>query len=124
MRTFFAPAIASLAAILLSPSLRDARADALDVKLVSITSPVSPGGTVTLVVATEPGATCSGRRQAHFGDEIPLRPPSQVVGADGKVHWSWPTLSGMHPVGKRTVHVACTLGDRSGAVDTVFDVRF
>jgi hypothetical protein len=101
-----------------------ARADGLDVKLISITSPVPPGGSVTMVIATNPGATCSGRRQAHFGDEVPLRPLSQVAGPDGKVQWAWPILPGMHPVGIRTVHVDCAQGDRTGAIDTAFDVRF
>ncbi len=101
-----------------------ARADGLDVKLAAITSPVPPGGTVTMVIATEPGATCSGRRQAHFSNEVPLRPLSQIAGTDGKVQWSWPILPGMHPVGIRTVHIDCAQGDRQGAIDTSFDVRF
>jgi len=101
-----------------------ARADGLNVKVASITSPVPPGGTVTMTIATEPGAICSGRRQVHAGNEIPLQPLSLSAGADGRVQWEWHVLPGMHPVGKRTAHVECTLGDKSGAVDTFFDVRF
>lgn len=101
-----------------------ARASDLDVKLASITSPVPPGGSVTMVIATEPGATCSGTRQVHTGNEIRLQPLSLTAGADGNVQWSWRVLTGMHPVGKRTAHVDCTLGDRNGSVDTIFDVRF
>lgn len=124
MRTIFALAAASLPLILLTPFTNAARADGLAVKVASITSPVSPGGSVTMVIATEPGATCHGTRQVHAGNEIQLRPPSLTAGADGKVQWGWRVLPGMHPVGKRTAHVECTLGDKSGAVDTFFDVQF
>ncbi len=43
-----------------------ARADDLLVKLASITTPVHPGGVVTLVVHTQVGAVCEGKRQGHF----------------------------------------------------------
>ncbi len=120
----FAPAVASLTLVSLLALGSAARADGLDVKVASITSPVPPGGSVTMVIATAPGATCHGTRQVHAGNEIRLQPLSLTAGADGTVRWAWRVLPGMHPVGKRTAHVECTLGDRSGAVDTVFDVRF
>jgi hypothetical protein len=93
----------------------------LKVKLVSITSPVLPGGTVTLVIATEPGAACTGQRQGHFGNEITL--PLSNVGSNGRLQWSWPIRSGQHPVGIRTVHITCTMGNRRGSLGTVFNVR-
>lgn len=101
-----------------------ARADGLAVDVASITSPVPPCGSVTLVIATAPGATCSGTRQVHAGNEIWLQPLSLTAGTDGNVQWAWRVLPGMHPVGIRTAHVECTLSDRSGAVDTTFDVQF
>lgn len=101
-----------------------ARADDLVIKVASITSPVPPGGSVTLVIAAAPGATCSGTRQVHAGNDIRLQPLTVTAGADGKVQWAWRVLPGMHPVGVRTAHVACTLGDRSGSVDAAYDVKF
>jgi hypothetical protein len=94
----------------------------LNVKLVSITSPVPPGGTVSLVIATEPRAYCSGHRQAHYGNEVRLT--SLVAESDGRAQWSWSILSGSHPVGIRSVHVTCVQGNRNGSLATVFDVRF
>ena len=94
----------------------------LKVKLVSITSRVPPGGTVSLVITTEPGAACSGVRQGHSGEGIEL--PSMIAGADGRAQWSWPILSGLHPVGIRTVSITCAKDNRQGSVATSFDVRF
>jgi hypothetical protein len=93
----------------------------LSIKLVSITSPVPPGGTVTLLIATEPGAICSGQRQGHSGEEIPLR--SSVAGPNGRLQWSWPIRGGQHPVGIRNVRITCTKSDRQGSLGTAFDVR-
>jgi hypothetical protein len=93
----------------------------LQVKLVSITSPVQPGGTVTLVIATEPGAACTGHRQDHFFNERRLRPP--IVGSDGRMQWSWQVLSGKHPGGVRAVHVTCTKNNQAASISTAFDVR-
>lgn len=93
----------------------------LTVQLVSITSPVPPGGRVSLIVATEPGAACTGQRQGHSGDELSLQ--SSVAGSNGQVKWSWPIRSGSHPVGVRSVRVTCTKGNRQGSLSTAFDVR-
>jgi hypothetical protein len=95
----------------------------LPLRLVSITAPVHPGGSVTLVIATQPGATCSGARQGHFGNDyaIALRP--QVAGSDGSAQWQWSVLNGKRPIGRRGVHVTCTSAGQSAALDTAFDVE-
>jgi hypothetical protein len=113
-----------LALVLLFSLETRAYAADLEVRLVSITSPVPPGGTVTLVIATEPGAICTGHRQAHFSEDVPLRPPSVVAGSDGRAQWSWHVLNGQKPIGERTVRVACSQANRHGSLDTAFDVRF
>ena len=104
-------------------AMSSARADNLAIKLVSITQPVHPGGVVTLVIQTAPGAACTGRRQGHFGNaySIPLAP--RVAETDGKAQWRWPVLAGSHPIGLRGVHVTCAAGDQAGALDTTFDVQ-
>jgi hypothetical protein len=93
----------------------------LTVHLVSITSPVPPGGRVILIVTTEPGAACIGQRQGHSGDELSLQ--SSIAGSSGQVQWSWPIRSGLHPVGVRSVRVICTKANRQGSLSTAFDAR-
>jgi hypothetical protein len=100
-----------------------ALASDLVVALASITAPVHPGGTVTLVVRTEAGAVCEGVRQGHFGNAYSIALPAQTTGADGLVRWQWRVLSGNHPVGIRGVHITCAAADRRGALDTSFDVE-
>ena len=106
--------------LLLGPSI-SVNASGLTLKLISITSPVPPGGQVTLVIASEPAAVCSGRRQGHFGQEISLT--TSTAESDGRVQWSWPIRSGQKPVGIRGVRVKCIKGTRQGSLDTAFDVR-
>ena len=100
-----------------------ARADDLLVKLASITAPVHPGGVVTLVVHTQAGAVCEGKRQGHFGNAYSVTLASQSAGPDGLVRWEWSVLSGSHPIGVRGVHVVCTAAHRTGSLDTSFDVQ-
>ena len=101
----------------------NALADELNVKLVSIASPVHPGGVVTLAIQTQPGAQCVGARQGHYGNAFSIKLTSQTAGSDGLAQWKWSVLSGNHPIGLRGVHVNCTVGDRQGSLDTSFDVR-
>jgi hypothetical protein len=100
-----------------------ALADDLPVKLTSITAQVHPGGVVILVVHTQAGAVCEGKRQGHFGDSYSIVLPSQSAGPDGLVHWKWSVLGGNHPIGVRGVHVSCTAADRAGSLDTSFNVQ-
>ena len=93
------------------------------VTVVSITSPVSPGGVVSLVVRSEPGATCSGGRQTHFSDAFTKELPTKTVGADGLVRWKWHVMPGAHPIGDRRARVTCSIGERSQAVEAVFSVQ-
>jgi hypothetical protein len=108
---------------ILAGVIAPALAGDLVVALASTTSPVHPGGTVTLVIRAEAGAVCEGRRQGHFGNAYSIALPSQTAGADGLVRWQWRVLSGNHPVGIRGVHITCAAADRRGALDTSFDVE-
>jgi len=98
-----------------------AYAAGLEVKLVSNNSPVRPCGGVVIVIATEPGATCAGRRQAHDYSEVQLQ--SVNIGSDGRARWEWSVLCGNHPGGSRAVHINCTMGDRQGTLETIFVVQ-
>jgi hypothetical protein len=100
-----------------------ADADGLMVKLVSITRPVHPGGAVILVVQTQPGATCTGNRQGHYGNDYSIKLPTKTIGTDGRARWQWSVLPGNRPIGERSVHVTCTAGGQTGTIETQFDVE-
>jgi hypothetical protein len=100
-----------------------AHAEGLPVALVSITARVAPGGMVALVIRTEPGSVCSGQRQGHASDAFSVPLPPHRTGADGEARWQWSVLSGNRPIGVRRVHVSCARSDRSGSLETEFDVR-
>jgi hypothetical protein len=97
-----------------------ALADDLTVKLVSIVSPIGYGEQETLVVQTEPGATC----QAHaVSSKVRFNLAQRKAGTDGLVRWSWKTTQGGYVGGSRQLEVVCTAGDRKGTLLTEFTVR-
>ncbi len=98
-------------------------ADDLSLKVVENNSPVRPGGMVTLVVKTQPGADCEGTRQGHFSDaySIPLAP--RTADADGLARWQWAVRSGNQPIGLRGVRVWCAAGSQKASLETTFEVR-
>lgn len=97
-----------------------ALASDLPVKLVSIVSPVGYGEEETLVVQTEPGATC----QAHaVSSKVNFNLAQRKAGTDGLVRWSWRTTQGGKAGGTRQLEVVCTAGDRKGTVLAEFTVR-
>ncbi len=100
-----------------------AAADDLPLELVSVTAPVHPGGVVTLIIQTSPGAMCEGNRQGHYGNDYSIQLQSRTAGTDGLVRWQWSVRSGSHPIGIRGVHVTCVAGERHAALDTTFDVQ-
>ena len=114
---------ATLSLVFLVSTSLAALADDFPIKLVSITAPVHPGGVVTLVIQTQPGAICEGNRQGHFGNEFSIKLPSQTTGADGLAQWQWSVRNGNRPIGLRGVHVTCTGGEHNGSLDTTFNVQ-
>jgi hypothetical protein len=100
-----------------------AQTENLEVALGSITSRVPPGGTVTLIIRTEPDATCAGLCQNHFGNDIPFTGEGQKgAGPDGRVSRSWKVLKGKHPVGMRNFIANCNTGNRQGTLKASFNV--
>jgi hypothetical protein len=99
-----------------------ASADDLEVKLVSIKSPVPHEEMNTLVVQTTAGATCSG--DIHWQGQKgggPLRGALNAKPSNdaGIVRWTW-RVSGV--AGHRDVEVNCTAGDRKGTLHAGFEV--
>lgn len=84
----------------------------LDVRIVSVTSPVSPGSQAALIVRTDSGAMCtptvSGPRNATLG--------AKHADAHGLVRWR---IQVPHhtAAGHYRLTVACSLHDRQGSVE-------
>jgi hypothetical protein len=93
-------------------------ADALEVAVVKITTPVSTGQTVTLTIKTASGAECKGViRWRQFMSQL----PTKTTGDDGTATWTW--RPGTDARGNYPVDVQCTQGDKKGAVSTAFQVN-
>jgi hypothetical protein len=106
--------IALIAAGMFVPA---AMADDLKVEIVSVPSTYMVGDKVSVVVQTEPGATCSGTIEwtaaksganAHTSTNLRQR----KTDADGKVTWSWTAVPG--PAGKGLLTVTCDAGGKTG----------
>jgi hypothetical protein len=96
-----------------------ALAEDLTVKLVKITSPIGLGEEQTLVVQTEPGATCHAQPVAG---NVKVNFSTHTANANGRVRWSWTVRGASHSV-KHGIEVVCTLGDRKGKLVAEFTVQ-
>jgi hypothetical protein len=98
-----------------------ASADELQVKVTSITSPVTPRQPIKLVVQTEQGATCGGSVHWQFKQtmsDFSLRQKS--ANNDGVVDWSWNAPSAG---GRGLIEITCTAGDKSGKASASVSVQ-
>ncbi len=79
-----------------------------EVSILSVTSPVHLGETVTLTARSTPGMTCS-IEYIHPSGKTSTEPQltPTAVGSDGTVSWSWPISPGTRPLGTGTVTVTC-----------------
>jgi hypothetical protein len=106
-----------LAALIMVAPLASAASMMLDVKLVSLTSPVAPGKTATLVVQTTPKARCSASVKYSSGMSKATGLGFKNADAKGNVKWTWrvgtKTAAGMWPV-----TVNCALKSAKGKLDT------
>ncbi|MFZ1878553.1 MAG: hypothetical protein WAU41_00190 [Gaiellaceae bacterium] len=111
MRTF-------LILIVLLMGLAAASAAAAAVHLVSVTSPVRPGGTVTLVARAISTTACSIR--VHFGSRPSIISAGQTRHPVFTVlRWTW-TMPAHATRGRWTIDVSC---GAAGSLHTSFVVR-
>lgn len=96
-----------------------ALAEDLTVTLVSIISPIGWGEQQTLVVQTEPGATCQAKPVAG---NVTVNFSQHEAKDNGRVRWSWVVRGPKNGV-KHGLEIICTLGDRKGRLLTEFTVR-
>ena len=115
---FFLPIL--LAAAVLGPAA-SVWAD-LPIKVISVTSPVKPGGPARVEVQTAPAAVCDIEVVYRSGPSraAPLRP--RRADAKGRVVWLW-RVGRRTATGKASVMVECLLGEDITRVRTEFPVR-
>lgn len=80
-----------------------------------ISSPVKPGGDVSLIVKTTPTATC--KIVAKYNNIVSQNPSLVEKSADdyGAVNWDW-TLEAGVPLGTWPVDVTCSFAEKSAMV--------
>jgi len=106
------------AAVSLSPVF----GQGLEVKLVSVTSPVSPGDDATITVQTAPGATCLITVRYKSGPSKARGLSPKAADSQGRLSWTW-------RVGSRTsqgtwpITVTCNSGGQQATLQASFVVR-
>jgi hypothetical protein len=90
----------------------------LPLRIISLTSPVNPGLSATLVVETLPGAECSAIVDYGPSGNSVLR--SQVADGNGKVSWTW-TVGRFS--GNWQITVKASYGGKRTSTMTPFTVR-
>lgn len=110
-----------LAAALLSPAAVPVWAD-LPLAILSVTSPVKPGGPARVEAQTAPAAVCDIEVVYSSGPSraAPLRP--RRADERGRVAWVW-RVGRQTATGKAAVTVECLLGEDITRVRSEFVVR-
>lgn len=93
-------------------------AEALEVTLVKLTSPVSAGSTVTITIKTATGAECKG--SVRWRTWV-MSLASKTTGDDGTATWSWRTDANTR--GAYPIEMQCAQGDKKGSLNTQFVVN-
>ncbi len=117
------PLIALIAAVAVLLTLSPlAHAERIQVTLLSVVSPVSPGHDATIAAQTAPGARCLIVVQYKSG-------PSKAKGlvpknADraGRVSWTWRVGTNTTP-GTWPISIVCSAGEQQGTLETSFVVK-
>jgi hypothetical protein len=127
MKKYGSSLLALLALLLLLVSSivacsQTAPAPALSLKIVSVTSPVSPGANATLVAQTVPGANCDIDVYYKSGASTAQGLYAKTADSSGRVSWTW-------KVGTRTtsgnwqIVVKASYGGKTITQSTSFTVR-
>jgi hypothetical protein len=97
-------------------------AQQLQIKLVSLSSPVSPGDDATIAVQTAPNASCLITVRYKSGPSKASGLVPKTSDSKGNVSWTWRVGSRTTP-GKWPITVTCSSGGRQGTLGTAFVVR-
>lgn len=109
-----------LAALVMIAPLASAAA-MLDVKLVSLTSPVAPGKSATLVVQTAPKAKCTAEVNYGSGKSRAKGLGPKNADAKGTIKWTW-KVGTKTATGSWPVTVNCSSKEASGTLETTLVV--
>jgi hypothetical protein len=97
------------------------------VSIESLSTPIPPGGEGSLIIKTNPDASCDivithkntpPAKDTKVADD---RLSTQIADEFGVVNWTW--NNPMTPVGAWKVKVTCTLGEHSGVVQADLVVK-
>src|SRR3972149_1833336 len=110
-----------LAAAVFGPAASPVWAD-LPIKVISVTSPVKPGGAARVEVQTVPAAVCAIQVVYRSGPRRAAPPRPRRADEKGRVVWVW-RVGQQTPVGKAFVMVECLLGEDITKVRTEFTIR-
>jgi hypothetical protein len=97
-------------------------AQQLEVKLVALTSPISPGNIVTMTLQTAANATCLITVQYMSGASTATLKRPGTSDSHGLLTLGWPVGTNANP-GTWPITTTCSLGARQGALTTSFVVR-
>jgi hypothetical protein len=97
-----------------------AEAQQLQVKVMTLTSPVKRGAVVRLAVHTSPGAQCTPVLELKPGKSSALG--KKTADRKGTIQWGWMVRKDTIP-GNVPLTITCTLKNKVGAVRTSIVVR-
>ena len=97
------------------------RAEPLQVRLVSLTSPVSPGDDATITVQTAPGVLCLITVRYKSGPSKAEGLVPKTADSRGIVTWTWRVGTGTTP-GRWPITVTCSAGGLQANFETSLDV--
>jgi len=94
----------------------------VSVKIVSLTTPVTPGTDATLEAQTAPNATCTITVQYASGASQAASLSQKSANAQGAVSWTW-RVGANTPPGKYPVTVSCSAGGKEVSAKRSLQVK-
>jgi hypothetical protein len=99
-----------------------ALAQPVQIRVVSLTSPASPGDDAAITIQTAPDASCSITVVYESGPSRARGLFPQSADSRGRVTWTWRVGTRTTP-GRWPIIVTCSAGGRQGTLETAFVVR-
>lgn len=99
-----------------------ALAQPLQIRVMSLTLPVSPGGDASITIQTAPNASCSITVIYKSGSSRAQGLFPQSADSRGRVAWTWRVGTRTTP-GKWPIIGTCSAGGRQATLETAFVVR-
>ncbi len=95
--------------------------EALSLEVISVTSPVAPGGNATLVAKTAPGASCTITVYYKSGPSSASGLTTKTADANGNVSWTWKVGTSTTP-GNWRISTTASKDGQSVTKETTFTV--